>query len=68
MAEGRQRADWDRTAAVLSMLYNINRDPKKGRALSPEDFNPYAPKREEARQTINRKEAMELFQAIAKGR
>ena len=41
MALFRQRADWDRTASLLSALYNLNRDPSRSRAMSPADFNPY---------------------------
>ncbi len=38
---------WNHTAAVLAMLANVNRDPKKGRALTPRDFHPMAAKGEE---------------------
>ena len=44
MAEGRSREAWNHTAAVLAMLANCNRDPKKGKALGPADFHPYAPR------------------------
>jgi len=42
MAEARGRAEWDRTAAILALTANINRDPRRGRPLTPADFNPYA--------------------------
>jgi hypothetical protein len=29
------------TSAVLSMLYNANRDPKHSRPRAPRDFHPY---------------------------
>ncbi len=41
MADGRERAEWGRLSALLAMLANCNRDPKKGRPLSPADMNPY---------------------------
>jgi len=41
MAEGRNRAAWSRTATILAMLANCNRDPKKTGPCSPDDYNPY---------------------------
>lgn len=40
MSEGRSREGWNHTAAVLAMLANVNRDPKKGRPLKLADFHP----------------------------
>lgn len=40
MAEGRGRAAWAQTSAILSFIVNAHRDPKK-RACKPSDFNPY---------------------------
>jgi hypothetical protein len=40
MAEGRIRESWNHTSVVLAMLANVNRDPRKGRALRPADFHP----------------------------
>lgn len=45
MAEGRGREMWGHTSAVLALMANCNRDPKKSRAFSPADFNPYAARR-----------------------
>jgi hypothetical protein len=42
MADSRGRDNWNHTSSLLAMLFNINRDPKKQRAISPEIFNPYA--------------------------
>lgn len=42
MAEGRTQENWNHTSAVLAMVANVNRDPKKGRALRPADFHPLA--------------------------
>lgn len=40
MAEARVDAEWNHTSAVLAMLANINRDPKKHGFYRPEDFHP----------------------------
>lgn len=43
MAEGRGRAEWARTAEVLAMIANCNRDAKKHPApFSSAEFTPYA--------------------------
>lgn len=41
MSEGRDRQLWGHTSCVLAMVANVHRDPKKGRAMRPADFNPY---------------------------
>lgn len=41
LAEGRSRAAWNHTSALLAMLFNIHRDPKTQNALSPAHFNPH---------------------------
>ena len=41
MAEGRSRENWRHTAAVLALIANVNRDPKKTRPYKPADFDPY---------------------------
>ncbi len=40
MAEARAATQWAQTSAVLAMLANCHRDPKKSRAFTPTDFNP----------------------------
>ncbi len=40
MTEAKQNDDWNHTSAILAMLGNIHRDPKKGRAFKPADFHP----------------------------
>ena len=42
MAEARQHDLWNYASAVMALLANIHRDPKKGRALRPQDFHPAA--------------------------
>ncbi len=40
MADARQLDEWNHTAAVLAMLANTHRDPKKTRPFKPADFHP----------------------------
>ena len=49
MAEGRQQERWNHTSAILAMLANVNRDPRKGRLFKPAEFHPLVG-RVEARQ------------------
>lgn len=41
MAEARQLDQWNHTAALLALLANVHRDPKKTRPLRPIDFHPH---------------------------
>lgn len=40
MAEGRVKDNWQHTSAILALVANVNRDPKKTKAFKPSDFNP----------------------------
>jgi len=42
MADGRRRSDWSRTSALMALIANTQRDPKKTRAFRPSDFDPFA--------------------------
>lgn len=42
MAEARGRDNWAHTSAILALVANVNRDPKKTRAYKPSDFDPYS--------------------------
>jgi hypothetical protein len=42
MVEAKRREAWNHTSALLALLANAHRDPKKGRAFRPEDFHPCA--------------------------
>ncbi len=43
LAEGSGRVRWAHTSAIMALIANVNRDPKKiRRAFKPEQFNPYA--------------------------
>lgn len=39
-AEARQTDEWSRTAHVLAVLININRDPRRRQVAKPEDLMP----------------------------
>ena len=62
MAFQRQKAEWERTAGILSMLFNINRgrntSPKK-----PSEFNPYD--NAAGPQVLSKSDARALFSALA---
>ncbi len=40
MAEARSRERWNHTAALLALIANCHRDPKRRRAYGPDDFLP----------------------------
>lgn len=48
MTQAYQEDTWNHTAAVMAMLANVHRDPKRGRAFKPSDFHPAMTKRERA--------------------
>jgi hypothetical protein len=52
MAEARTRESWNHTAAVLAILANAHRDPKKSRPFAPADFHPHARRRQKPRGTV----------------
>ena len=45
MAQARQADNWNHTAALMALLANVNRDPKRGRPFKPADFHPALPPR-----------------------
>jgi hypothetical protein len=51
MADGHQTEAWNHTAALLAMLANTHRDPKKTRAFKPSDFHPSA-RREKPKEAV----------------
>jgi hypothetical protein len=42
MVEGRGKFEWSRTASLMALAVNLMRDPRKGKSVSPADFNPFA--------------------------
>ena len=49
MAEARTRDEWSRTSALMALIANCHRDPKKTRPFRPADFDPFARPREPLR-------------------
>lgn len=45
MADARLEDEWNHTSAILALVANVNRDPKKHRPYRPEDFHPFRRKR-----------------------
>ena len=45
MAGARSEALWSHTSALLAMIFNAHRDPKKTKPARPDDWNPHARKR-----------------------
>lgn len=41
MAEAKQTDEWNRSAALMALLANAHRDPKKSRKFKPSDFHPH---------------------------
>ncbi len=42
MAEAKAKDEWSRMSALLALLANCHRDPKKTRSFKPADFDPFA--------------------------
>ena len=61
MGEGHGRDEWSRMSVLLSMIANANRDPKKGRAARPKDFDPYAKADRRRRALEVTPETIEMF-------
>lgn len=40
MAEGKSKDAWQHTSAILALIANVNRGPKKTKLFKPSDFNP----------------------------
>jgi len=47
MAEGHGRDEWSRLSVLLALTANCHRDPTKGRALKPSDYDPFCRKGKE---------------------
>jgi len=41
MLDGKQRHDWSIAASVMSVMANLQRDPKRSRRLNPSEFDPF---------------------------
>lgn len=70
MAEGRGRADWARTSALLALIANANRDPrKKPSPFKAADFDPYVrrDRRDEAIEVTDMAVLREAFSGRPQG-
>ena len=61
MGEGKGKFDWAQTSSLMALAVNLMRDPKKGKAVSPNDFNPFAEKPE--RIVLKGKEMLDALKA-----
>lgn len=52
MSEARGEFEWQQTSSLMAIVANIMRDPKKGKAVSPDDFNPYSQKKKKHSQAV----------------
>jgi len=66
MAEARERSEWARTSALLALIANAHRDPKKTRAFKPSDFDPFA--RRQSSTTNDMAALRAMFQGRTAGR
>lgn len=62
MAEAVGRQRWMHTSTLMALIANVNRDPKKGRAFRPPDFDPYA--RTDRRRVADKNDMAMLRQAL----
>ncbi|MBI1373636.1 MAG: hypothetical protein GC159_12980 [Phycisphaera sp.] len=46
MAEGQGHERWAHTSMICALIANVHRDPKKQRPFTPDDFNPYATRKQ----------------------
>ena len=52
MAEAAERQRWRHTSAVLCLIANCHRDPKKTRLFAPADFDPFSPTKKRAAEKV----------------
>lgn len=66
MAEARVAQAWHHTSAVLALLANCHRDPKKQRPFTPADFHPIASHKPTStgRQVVPAAEGMALLKQV----
>lgn len=61
MGEARSRAEWERTADLMALIANCNRDPsKRRRAYAREDFLPMPTDRRRRREGVTQASAAEM--------
>jgi len=62
MAEARTRDNWAHTSAMLAMIANAHRDPKKTKPFMPADFNPM--EQQQANQPIIRTNDLSILKSV----
>ena len=62
MSEGRGRAQWAHTAAILALIANVNRNPKTHGPFESKDFNPY--QLDEKSETIPQTNDLSILKAV----
>lgn len=67
MIDGKQKVDWNHTAALMTLTANINRGKSSDRKFTPADFHPYSEQPEEHERRVNDREGFELLKQIAGG-
>ncbi len=58
MAESRTKESWSHTSALLALLANVHRDPKKHRVYKPADFDPTRPRPRNGTHNTRRNEGL----------
>jgi len=66
MAEGHGRDEWGRLSVLLALTANCHRDPKKGRALKPSDYDAFRRELDEVVE-VDRENIGTLKQAFLSG-
>jgi len=68
--EFKDKQEWNRISSLMALVCNINRDPKKTKAFSPADFNPYLQKQAAKQNVIEVKDSQSkaLFKEAFVGR
>ena len=53
MTEGHARDHWNRMSALMALLANCHRDPKRTAPIKPSDFDPFAESQEPIKADIS---------------
>jgi hypothetical protein len=64
MADARQNSEWNHTAQLLSLIANANRDPKRSRAFTPDDFHPFKLKEKHKPDKLRGQECRDALRAF----
>ncbi|NLW83533.1 MAG: hypothetical protein GXY41_03865 [Phycisphaerae bacterium] len=67
MAEGKSKDAWQHTSALLALIANVNRDPKRTKPFKPSDFNPMQNNTSRPDAVVVDKENVSLLKALFTG-